>query len=217
MKYLLFLMGALSVSAAQPPLTPWVLYKWGNSGQYKPYAAPDATFSFPQTGRNVAYPVFLVTTTATNLIGNLSGKTLEATLTISVTASPGFVWGGLLSGWNTGGLPANVRMFISSEIGYGNSQYTSHPEHFWWSHTWAEISEMTGTVTLSDALDPNNWSDANGRFANDPAVAGAFQAVISNAVTVGLACSGGNFFDCGVAILNGTGTATFHLISYEAQ
>lgn len=217
MKLILFILFIASIAIpAQPPNSTWVLYKWGNSGQYRPYSTAHtldtlAIFNFPQTGNNVAYPVFLVTTKATNLLGDLSGKTIRATLTISTTGSPDFVWGGLLSGWNIGGLPANARLFISSEVGYSNSQYKDAPEHFWWSHTWTEISKTTGTVTLVDALDPNNWSDANGRLGTNPAVAGAFDAVVRTTVTIGIACSGGNFFDCGTAILAGTGTANFRL------
>lgn len=195
--------------------TPFVLWKWNSSGAY--VASGDgASWSFPLSGHNVAYCAFDNTTTVTNVLGDLTGKTVSATYTIAETGSPDYVWGGLLSGWNTGGLPANARLFIStSSAGYSNSGYTACPNCYWWSHTWSELGP--GQTVITDTFDPSNWSNANGHTANEPDYLAAFQSAIANVHQIGLALSGGSFFDVGVAIRNGTGNATFTLNSFTAQ
>jgi len=199
--------------------SPWILYNWNSQGHYVPANAFGSggdlsTFSFPLSGRNVAYPTFLLT--QTNVVGNLTGKTLTCTFTISATGSPQFVWGGDLSGWNTCCLPANARFFISDQVGYSNPAYTACPGCFWWSdNVWAQISATTGTVTISATFDPAVWSDAGGVIgSNDLA---DFNYTVAHVVQIGVAFSGGSFFDVGVAILNGTGSGWFHLNSFTAQ
>lgn len=221
MKLVLFLLlfGATTLLAAPPqPSSPWLVYKWHNSGQYKPNAAPEATFSFPSSGRNVAYPAFLSTTTITDILGNLTGQTVSATFSITVTGDPDFVWGGLLSGWNCCGLPANTRFFISDRSDtYSNANYTQHPNSYFWSQAWIEISALTGTSTITTNFDPSQWSQATGHFGSEPEYLAAFQSVVAGIKQIGLSFSGGSYYDCGTAILNGTGSSEFHLITFLAD
>lgn len=202
------------------PSSPWVLYKWGNSGQYRAYDAAGvgsdlATFVVPKTGNNAAYSAFLTTTTINDHLGNLTGNTISATINLSVINTPDFVWGGLLSGWNTTGLPAHARLFISSSASaYSNPAYTACPSCYWWSGPgWAELSMSTGTATISDILDPARWSNANG--VSGSTVPSEFAAAASDVRQIGLAFGGGSFYDVGIAILNVTGdSATFHLTNF---
>lgn len=221
--FLLFLfLSSLFVCGAAPfPSSDFVLYKWHSSGQYRPYDASSAggdiaTFSFPQTGRNVAYPAFLTTTTVTNVLGNLTGQTVSATLTLTTTGNPGFRYGGQ-GVWNFGSLPAHTRLFFStSSASYSSAGYKACPSCYWWSTTaWVALNASTGTATISDVLDPSHWSNANGQPGSS--LPAEFSAAIANVQQIGVAYGGGSFYDVGVAITNGTGTATFHLISFEAQ
>lgn len=215
------ILSALSVLAAPFPSSPFVLYKWGNSGQYKPYAAfgsggDVATFSFPQTGNNVAYPAFLTTTTVSDHLGNLTGQTISATLTLAVTGNPGFRFGGQ-GVWNFGSLPANTRLFIStSSAPYSNAGYNACPSCYWWSGVaWTQISATTGTATLQDTFDPSHWSNANGQSGSSMPT--EFANAIANVRQIGLAYGGGSFYDVGIAITNGTGTAIFHLMDFSVE
>lgn len=199
-----------------------MLYKWGNSGQYKPNSAPGAggdlsTFTFPLSGNNAAYAALLTTTTVGDVLGNLTGQTVTATVSVTVTGDPDFVWGGLLSGWNPTGLPAHARLFItSSAAAYSNPGYKACPSCYWWSGpAWVEISPLTGTVGISDTFDPSHWSNANGQSGTS--LPPEFAAVVANVRQIGLAFGGGTFYDVGVAVLNGTGGGTFHLQNFTAE
>lgn len=72
-------------------------------------------------------------------------------------------------------------------------------------------------VTLTDTFDPAHWSDAFGHSAADPNYTAAFLAAIANVQQIGVSFGGGCFFDVGIAVLPNTGTAVFHLISYDVQ
>lgn len=225
MKILCLLLMSVLPACAPPPQSqsPWVLYKWGNSGQYKPYSAAGqngdlATFTIPVHSQNAAYAAFLTTTTITNHLGNLAGQSITATLSITFTGTPEFVWGGLLSGWNPTGLPAHARLFISSSSGpYSNAGYTACPSCYWWSGpAWVELSAATGTTTISDTFDPSHWTNANGQSGTSVPV--EFANVVANVRQIGLAYGGGSFYDVGVAILNQSGdSATFHLLAFDTQ
>ncbi len=217
MKFLLPFLITFPLFAAKPPsggggTTPWTFYKWASNGQY--IASGNGTnWAFPSSGHNVAYATFVIT----NNSGDLSGKTISCTYTVTTIGSPQFIWGGYLSGWNTTGFPANARLFISSmPPPYSNSGYTACPTCYWWSSQWAEINN--GTDTISDSVtNLAHWSDAQGHNAADPNYTASFLAAVSLTKQCGIALSGGSFYDCGVAILNGTGTGTFTLNSFNSQ
>lgn len=222
MKLILFILFcAICCVAAPPPSSTWVLYKWGNSGKYNPSSTTNATgtlasFSFPQTGNNVAYPAFLTTTTDTNLLGNLTGKTISGTIRLDVTSNPQFRYGGQ-GQWNLGSAPANTRLFIStSSAPYSNSGYKACPSCYWFNAAVSvQIKATTGTATLQDTLDPSRWSNANGQLGSS--VPSEFTNAIANVRQIGLSYGGGSFYDVGIAITNGTGIATFQLLTFSAQ
>lgn len=224
MKALLLLFAfCLSLNAAPQPTSPWIVYSFAGSGPkgYKPSNATGvggdlATFSFPKTGNNVAYPAFLTTTTVTNHLGNLTGQTISATLSLTTTGSPGFRYGGQGT-WNLGTLPANTRLFIStSAAAYSNPGYTACPSCYWWSGTaWTQISATTGKVTLTGVFNPTNWSNAKGKSGSS--LLSEFTNAVANVRQIGFSYGGGSFYDVGIAVTNGTGTATFHLLSFDVQ
>lgn len=222
MKLILFILLLATVGiAAPPPSSTWILYKWGNSGKYNPSNTTNTTgtiasFNFPQTGNNVAYPAFLTTTSDTNLLGNLTGKTISGTIQLDVTSNPQFRYGGQ-GQWNFGNTPANTRLFISTSAApYSNPGYKACPSCYWWSaYTWVQVSSTTGTATLQDTFDPSRWSNANGQLGSS--LPAEFADAIANVHQIGLAYGGGSFYDVGIAITNGTGAATLHLITFQQQ
>lgn len=211
-----------------PPNTPWVLYSWANNGNYVPSSAPAqpgdiSTFSFPVAKRNVAFPSFLTTTVDSGVLGDLTGKTITVNLNLSVTGNPQFCYGGNTpwSSWNLGGLPANTRLYFSTNAATYNLQDANINENaYWWSSgpsAWTVISATTGNVVLTDTFDPSHWSNAQGHSAADPNYTAAFLAAVANVRQIGVSFGGGSFFDVGIAVLPNTGTAQFHLVSYNVQ
>ncbi len=213
----LVLMMALSACAAPTPSSTWVLYSWANSGRYVP-SATDGSFSFPLAKKSSAYPAFLTTTLDSSVLGDLTGQTITATINLTVTGSPLFRFGGQGS-WNNGSLPPNTRLYFSTNAAaYDLQDATLHENAYWWSGSaWTEVTNNMGIVVLSDTFDPVHWSNAQGHSAADPAYTPAFNAAVANVRQIGLAFSGGSFFDTGVAVIANTGTATFHLLNYQAQ
>lgn len=224
---LLLLAASLAAGRGGPqPSTPWVLYSFGNGQQYTPSGAAGidgdiATFNFPKAKGNAKFPTFLTTIVDTNILGDLAGKTLLATLEISVIGNPIFVYGGQGDWNNCPSPPANARLYFSTNAaGFNLQESVQHENGYWWSHTGVVIiSATTGLATISDTFAPEHWSNANGHAANEnQAYTDAFNAAIANVRQIGVACSGACFFDVGVAIQNISGTAaTFHLISYSAD
>lgn len=197
--------------------TPWLVYEWNSQGNYVAGSAAGvggglAAFNFPATGRNVAYPAFLTTTVGGPF--NHTGKTLTASITVPVVSTPTFVFGGQISGWNTGGAPANTRLFIGTiASAYSNRNYTANPSAYWWSSVgFSSISASTGTVSFSDTFDPAHWSNANGQSATGKLA--EFGYAVANIAQIGLSFGGGSFYDVGVAVFNGTGSASFRLNTF---
>lgn len=198
----------------------WKVYKFGNNGLYKGTCAvvsggDVATFEFPQSSAN-AYPAFLTTTTDSELLGDLTGKTLSATFTMEATPGTTFRFGGQGT-WNNGPAPANTRLYFSTNpAAYNLNDAQFHEDDYWWSQTaWVEIADDTGTVTLTATFDPATFSNAQGHQASDRLA--AFNAAVASVAQIGVAYGGGFFFDVGCAVFSGTGTASFHLLSYTAQ
>src|SRR5215208_3993019 len=141
-----------------------------------------------------------------SLLGDLTGKTVSAD--VQVTATPGtqFTYYGQGSPSNPCGTPANVRLYFSTQNNdLGESQY-------WWSNpTSYELAAIAngGTVNLSAALDPANWSDRDGHLATyDAAHTAAFNAAVADVQQIGLSYGSGCFFANGVGATNGTATFT---------
>ncbi len=222
---LLVFLALLPMNAgANPNGSAWSVFSFNDSAKYTGAPAPGigtdlATFTFPPLSANKPLlPAFLTTTTVTALLGDLTGKTVSATLAVSVTGAPVFTYGGQGT-WNQGTLPANTRLFFSTDANtYSLSQANNNPTCFWWSNpTSVEISSQTGTAQLAVSLTGGNWSDANGQFGSDPNAAAGFTAAVQNVRQIGLSFGGGSFFDVGVALVPNTGAADFHLTSYQVN
>jgi hypothetical protein len=226
----LLLLSVAALRGGPPaPSSPWLLYSWANNGNYNPSSAFGSggdlsTFSFPAAKRNVAFPAFLTTTVDSAVLGDLTGKTISATVSLTTTGTPVFIYGGNTpwSSWNTTcPVPANTRLYISTNPAAYDLQDASQNENdYWWSsgpNAAATINASTGTVVLTDTFDPTHWSNAQGHSAADPVYTAAFQAAVANVRQIGVSFGGGCFFDVGVAVKPNTGTAAFHLISYNVQ
>lgn len=213
--------------------TPWFQTQWTSSGAWVPVNAPASSgnigkFTFPtytyrSSGRLVTS--FLTTTTDSNVLGNLFGKTITATFAVAATAGADFSWGGALNrngdgpGWNVGcGRPAHCRiMFSTRATTYSNTQSDTYVNDYWWQlDPYVEISESTGTVTITISLnDLSLWQ--GGDYNNPGTRQAAFDNACRNVRQIGIAFGGGCFYDVGVGVLEGTGTATFSLISFTVQ
>lgn len=137
-----------------------------------------------------------------NLLGNLTGKSVTATFTVS--GANAFTYYGEPDGCGT---PANVRLYFETSNA-GGFDYT----HYWWSNP-ASAVLANGTVTVTAAIDPALWSDWNGQVGT--IVPDQFAAAASNVTTIGLSFGGGCFFENGVGTTDGSGT--FTLNSYTAS
>ena len=143
-----------------------------------------------------------------SLLGDLTGKTLSASFTIS-----GLNAGATFSYYEEptcGGTTSYVRYFFETSNA-GGFAYT----HYWWSNpVSAPLTGNGGPVALTSVpLDPSAWSDWNGQFGTtDPA---AFAAAVSNVTMIGLSFGGGCFFENGVGTSDGSGT--FTLNTYTAS
>jgi len=198
----------------------WMLTTFGRGGTYS-RSSSDGSFVFPQWKRNqVAFPAFLSTTTDSSVLGNLSGKTISATVTITATPNAVFVFGGELPRWNTGPFPASGRLWFSTTAQTYDVQDGIDNEHkYWWSrHSQFICTNNLGTVTISDSFDPSHWTSANGRPGNDPLFIDKFNAAVSNVRQIGVSFGGGCCFDIGVGLKPQSGSsASFRLNAFNVQ
>jgi hypothetical protein len=191
----LFTLPALAGAANSPA---WKVYNYNSSGQALAptppvsSAADSASFNFQQN----VYTAQLLTS-AKALTGNLTGGTVNATLTVTgVSATATFV------DQNGGGCtPDNqtVRLFFSTP-GFAYTNY-------WWSNPASMTLTGNGTLTLNVALDPSLWSDWNGQNgASSASVTAGFNAAVAKVNQIGLSFGGGCFFENGVTTSDGSGT-----------
>jgi hypothetical protein len=203
--------------------TNWVQTKWLSNGQWQQFPVSTSTasvawFPLPTYGYSTNNRTVVSFVTTTNISGDFTGKTLTATFEIRPKIRDQIVaYGGYLDaygnypGWNTGTLPANVRLFFTSyPLTYFSSYGLYHFNDFFWSTEGAIFNEMTGTVTISAVLDPLKWTNAVGQVSPD-----WFNATIANCRQIGLSFGGGSFYDVGVGILEGTGGTTFYLNAFS--
>lgn len=229
---------AFPLFAAKPPsggggsvTTPWFQTQWTSSGAWVPVGSPAssgniAQFTFPfytyrSSGRLVTS--FLTTTSITNVLGNLTGKTVSATCSIVAFFGTEFAYGGMLNnrgdgpGWNTGTSPANFRFFFSTNAAtYSNTTADQNQMGYWWSNpVSAVVDDLTGTVTITESLGSINWSNSQGIPAAN--AFSSFLTATANVRQIGIAFGGGSFFDVGVGVLQDTGSAKFYLNSFTVQ
>lgn len=180
----------------------WTEFVYNSSGNaLKGVALPDssggnASFDFA-SGVYTA----LLTTSDKSLTGDLTGRTLNATVTMS-----GVTGAFVDQNGSTCGTPPSVRLYFNSG-GTGQGGQRGFYTTFWWSNPVSLVLANGTFAPMSVSLnDPGAWSDWNGTFGDDPAIAGAFATAATKVLSVGLSFGGGCFFENGVTVDSGSGT-----------
>jgi len=206
-----------AVPAASAPN--WKVYDYNRSGQAFRSRVPDrladgvAQFTFLDTPDTA-----LLTTDHPSyrgdLLGNMDGKTLSATVAIAAGSGVLFHYYGEPSCGSAGSdPPANVRFFFQTNTS-GKFQETD----YWWSNpVHARLEDLVGSpTTITEAIsEGSRWSDFYGHFGNDAAYSAAFQAAVRDVQSIGLSFGGGCFFENGVGVSGGS--ATFQLQDFSAS
>lgn len=136
----------------------------------------------------------------------------ELTCTFSVQGDEAYAYRGQHV-WNTAPVPANVRFFFTSSTNVYNVPYAgTHQHEFWWSFD-AAAYISNGTQTIWTSIAPEHFSSALGCKATN--CVEAFIGCVQNAKRVGLSLSGGNFYDMGIALTNGT--ATIQILDFRVN
>ena len=206
-----------TLSPADPPPASWTVYDYNPSGQaLAPRVSANSMPATTDPDGSVRFPfklntfTALLTTTDKALTGDLSMKTLSATVEVLGGA-------GLFEDQHNGGCVPDrkyVRFFFVSPRASGTTGpgTTGFYTQFWWSNP-ADVTLVTdpqSTLSMSAIVgDPNEWSDWNGKRGNDsPEVMEHFMVAIRNVQSVGYSFGGGCFFENGVTTTDGGGT--FH-------
>ena len=147
-----------------------------------------------------------------DLLGDMSGKSLSATVGVTVTNGTQFTYYGEPDGC---GRPANVRFYFQTDTS-GKFEETD----YWWSNP-VSVDLQTlaagGDATLNALIsDPTQWSDFYGHFGSDPSYTAAFMRATKDVELIGLSFGGGCFFENGVGIQGGTGSGYFRLMDFTA-
>jgi len=153
--------------------------------------------------------LFLTSNQGSGLLGNLTGKTLTATFTITGTATAFTYDPRVSSALNEAcPTPASVRLYFE---GKHRRAVTKQ----WWSTPQAyTLTSLVGnTLTLVVPLDTANWTDRGFELASD--VPTDFAATVANVGAVGLSFGGGCFLPTGAFPTDGT--ASFVLKSYSVS
>jgi len=199
--------------AGTPPAS-WTVYDYNPSGQAIAPRVSAASMPATTDGTTVSFPfkpniyTALLTTRDASLTGDLSGKTLS--VTVSVSGGGGTFQ--YQRGGSCGG-PANVRFHFASPKASGTTGpgTTGFYTQFWWSNP-ANVPLLTDPQTTPISIsaivaDPTEWSDWNGKRGDtSPEITAAFMVAIQNVQTVGLSFGGGCGFENGVTTSDGMGT-----------
>jgi hypothetical protein len=196
--------------------SPWTTYVWDSR-----FSSLHANQATTPSGAVAGFPLqstmtaLLTTTTASGLVGNLTGKTVSATM--SLTASGPVTYGFEGSSQNNCTQPASAWLFFSTDSRtYSPNTAGRNETGYWWSH---DVSvPMSGSIsgaTISVALVPGNWSDANGHMGSDQAYTAGFNSAVAGVKQIGVSFGGGCFFDVGIGMTSGSGS--FSLDSIAAQ
>jgi hypothetical protein len=227
-----FAVGLLSMAAAIVNTAPaladsgWTEYVYNSSGQALMPSEPASV-----NGNDVSIAlspgqfVALLTTTDPTLTGDLTSKTLTASITVSGDT-------GTFLEQNGGGCtPDNqyVRFYFTSPAGSGSgfpspgqpstptagSVPAGFYTQFWWSNPVHMDLTGDGAGQIQVAVgNATQWSDWNGQSADNPAVTALFEKATGRVQSVGLSFGGGCFFENGLTI-TGTG-GTFESVFSES-
>ena len=153
--------------------------------------------------------LFLTDYTGSGLLGDLTGKTLTATFTITGTATA-FTAGDGPPENACGGTPASVRLYFERKFKgpiMNSDQWWSTPQAYF-------LTSLVGnTLTLTVPLDTANWTDRGFELPSD--VPTDFAAAVANVGAVGVSFGGGCFLPTGAFPTDGT--ASFVLKSYSVS
>lgn len=201
------MMVALTGSTAFAASSKWTLWQYvGEDGPYdsvavNPHRGTIATFEFTATPDQA-----LLTSDATGYVkkGNLLGKTVKAT--ISITAPAGTTFVGYPDGcYPTTGLPPTVRFYFDTELVLGEEtsfQSGLYEDQLWWSNPVSiSLADLfaAGPTTLSVSFDPANWSNLVGAFGDELAspYASDFSLAASSVNKIGFSFGAGCSFAFG--------------------
>jgi hypothetical protein len=195
----------LAAGPAMADASSWKVYNYNPSGQALAPVAPSSVSGNTVSINFIANTyTALVATSDNSVTGDLTGKTLNATVS----------WTGVTGAFqeqNGGGCtPDNqyVRLYFATP-GFAFT-------HFWWSNPvhvnltgFSGSMPMSVPLTAADSNGASQWSDWNGQLANSsPAVTAAFKAAVAKVSTVGVSFGGGCFFENGVTTSDGSGSFT---------
>ena len=201
----------LTMAAIDPSseTTEWTVYDYNPSNQAiaprnSPNSMPAST-----TGTTTTFPfkpsiyTALLTTTDSSLTGDLSGKSLSDTISVSGDAVTFMTQHN--GGSCTSNLPAAVRFYFRSPSASGPSTGTPPAgfyTQFWWSNP-VNMQLLSGnqspSIIMASMFDPTEWSDWNGqRGDSSPAVTEAFVEATHKVQEIGLSFGGECFFETGV-------------------
>ncbi len=207
------LMASLVASAtlgATPKITSVGTWKVSSGPNYTLTKAMSANgvvgFTFRSTP--ASYVDLLTTTKARSLLGDLTGKTIQATFTVTASTNAVFAYD-LTDNPCTPGV-AFVRPYFKSNLG-GAFAVTN----YWWANPihYTFVNGTTATKTLTVPINTANWSDWNGQLAST--VPAEFAQAVTNVGEIGLSFGGGCFFANGVGL--SAGSASFQLTSYSVS
>jgi hypothetical protein len=160
-----------------------------------------------------AYPYtrfFVTSYQGSGLLGDLTGKTLTATFTITGTATA-FIYDPSVGPPENEACPrpASVRLYFEN----GNGQVTSDEQWFSTPQAYTLTSLVGNTLTLTVPLDTANWTRKDRQLASDVPI--DFAAAVATVSTVGVSFGGGCFLPSGAWPTDGT--ASFVLKSYSVS
>ena len=220
---LLCLLGQLAFAGkpSPTPLAPWNIYYFGVGYNYTPFSAVGlggiVSFAFHHYDTSQPYYMAgcLSTTTDTAVLGDLRNKAIIVTGAVTTNGTPNFVFGGEVTGWNTGPNPPSYRVFIStSSATFTINNSTKTESVTWWVQGSVSLDMLTGVPSYTLTVPAGSlWSNGLGHLSTDPAYSAAFQYALSHVKQAGIMFAGGSFFDVGVSIL-GPGEATFTLLDF---
>ena len=188
------LVGAAASGAS--PAAGWHVGYYNNSQLSNAQAAKGGDGSIASLDFTSAPNTALLVTSDKSLTGDLTGKTITATATVS-GATGAFTYYGEPDGCNS---PANWRLYFETSNA-GGFAYT----HYWWSNPTSAVL-ANGTLTVTATVDPASWSDWNGKLGTDQSASAGFAAAAANVTAIGVSFGGGCFFENGVGTTDGSGT-----------
>ncbi|HXN96882.1 MAG TPA: hypothetical protein VN879_20410 [Candidatus Acidoferrales bacterium] len=186
----------------------WTVYDYNPSDRaIAPRNSPNSMPATTTGGSTWTFPFLpntytaLFTTRDPNLTGDLSTKTLSATISVSGDAASFMTQNG--GGNCVNNVPAAVRFYFTSPSASGPSVGTPPAgfyTQFWWSNP-VNLQLLAGNQSatiIAHMLIPAEWSDWNGQSGSNPAVTAAFMEATHKVQAIGLSFGGECFFETGV-------------------